>query len=140
MKNREKYRDEIVEAIREDDAIDEKLCCFVQNNIIPRFVSEEDMKWGSCRGVNCHTCEKMFAFWLDEEYEVVWDNVPVDTLVRVRDYEYCEWNLRYFKGIDKSNPEEKYEAWSNGATSKTADDSSNHWKYCELVEDEDNGK
>lgn len=25
MKNREKYRDEIVEAIREDDAIDEKL-------------------------------------------------------------------------------------------------------------------
>lgn len=140
MKNREKYRDKIVEAIKEDDANNEKLCCFVQNNIIPRFVSEEDMKWGSCRGVNCHTCEKMFAFWLDEEYEVDWDNVPVDTLVRVRDYEYCEWNLRYFKGIDKSNPDEKYEAWLNGATSKTADDSSNHWKYCELVEDEDNGK
>lgn len=111
MKNREKYRDEIVEAIKEDNAINEKLCCFVQNNIIPRFVSEEDMKFGSCRGVNCHTCEKMFAFWLDEEYEVDWDNVPVDTLVRVRDYEYCEWNLRYFKGIDKSNPDEKYEAW-----------------------------
>lgn len=84
MKNREKYRDEIVEAIKEDDAIDEKLCCFVQNNIIPRFVSEEDMKLGSCRGVNCHTCEKMFAFWLDEEYEVDWSKVPVDALVRVR--------------------------------------------------------
>lgn len=54
----------------------------------------------------------------------------------MRDYEYCEWNLRYFKGIDKSNPEEKYEAWSNGATSKTANDSSNHWKYCELLDEE----
>ena len=139
MKNREKYRDEIVEAIKEDDAIDEKLCCFVQNNIIPRFVSEEDMKWGSCRGVNCHTCEKMFAFWLDEEYEVDWDNVPVDTLVRVRDLESEEWTLKYFKGIDEEAPESRFMAWDNGATSKTAYGNYTHWVRCELVEDEDNG-
>lgn len=62
---------------------------------------------------------------------------PVDTLVRVRDYENREWCLRYFKGINKSNSGGKYEVWSNGMTSKTASDSSNTWKYCELVEDDD---
>lgn len=143
MKNREKFRDEIVEAIKDDNDENGKMCCFVNDNVIPRFVSEEDIEVNTCGGIDCHTCGKMFALWIDEEYEeppkpeVDWSNVPVDTLVRVRDYEYCEWNLRYFKGIDKSNPEEKYEAWSNGATSKTADDSSNHWKYCELAEEED---
>ena len=137
MKNREKYRDEIVEAIKEDDAIDEKLCCFVQNNIIPRFVSEEDMKWGSCRGVNCHTCEKMFAFWLDEEYEVDWDNVPVDTLVRVRNNKNGEWVLRYFKKF-RINWFPQFATWADGKTSKTVDDfETEEWKYCELVEDED---
>lgn len=95
------------------------------------------MKWGSCRGVNCHTCEKMFAFWLDEEYEVDWDNVPVDTLVRVRDLESEEWTLKYFKGIDEEAPESRFMAWDNGATSKTAYGNYTHWVRCELVEDED---
>lgn len=146
MKNREKFRDEIVEAIKEHTAVNGKICCFLRDNVIPRFVSVEDIERETCGNLECYKCANIFAFWLDEEYEeppkpeVDWSKVPVDTLVRVRDYEYCEWNLRYFKGIDKSNPEEKYEAWSNGATSKTADDSSNHWKYCELVEDEDNDK
>lgn len=143
MKNREKYRDEIMEAIKRRRADNDNMCRFLRDNVIPRFASEADVEREVCGNLECYTCANLFAFWLDEEYEeppkpeVDWSNVPVDTLVRVRDYEYCEWNLRYFKGIDKSNPEEKYEAWSNGATSKTADDSSNRWKYCELVEDED---
>lgn len=143
MKNREKFRDEIVEAIKDDNPSNEKLCYFAQNNIIPRFVPEEYMERSACGGVSCRACAKMFALWLDEEYEeppkpeVDWSKVPVDTLVRVRDYENVEWYLRYFKGIDKSNPEEKYEAWSNGTTSKTSNDKYVHWKYCELVEDED---
>lgn len=144
MKNREKFRSEIAEAIKEDNELNEKLCCFVKDNVIPRFVSEENMEEYPCGDMNCRTCVRMFAFWLDEEYieppkpEVDWSKVPVDTLVRVRDYENCDWVLRYFKGVDESNPEEKYEAWTNGATSKTANnDGYVHWKYCELVEVED---
>lgn len=143
MKNREKFRDEIVRALEDDEVVNGKTCRFVKDNVIPRFVPEENVRQNPCGFLTCETCSKMFAFWLGEEYvepqkpEVDWDNVPVDTLVRVRDYENFEWYLRYFKGIDKSNPEAKYEAWLNGATSKTADDSSIHWKYCELVEDED---
>jgi hypothetical protein len=139
MKNREKYKKTIMELAR---AMEEgNFCIFKKRYVLPRLY--EDIARNSCNTVSCAWCNVLFWLWLDEECEepekpeVDWDSVPVDTLVRVRDYEYCEWNLRYFKGIDKSNPEEKYEAWSNGATSKTADDSSNHWKYCELVEDED---
>jgi len=140
MKNREKFRDEIIKAIKSRET-----CEFMNDTVIPEFIvgSKTDSKC-ICEMGDCRACLIRFTLWLDEEYEeppkpeVDWGNVPVDTLVRVRDYEHREWNLRYFKGIDKSNPEEKYEAWSNGTTSKTADDSSNHWKYCELVEDEDN--
>ena len=140
MKNREKFRDEIIKAIKSRET-----CEFMNDTVIPEFIvgSKTDSKC-ICEMGDCRACLIRFTLWLDEEYEeppkpeVDWGNVPVDTLVRVRDYEHREWNLRYFKGIDKSNPEEKYEAWSNGTTRKTADDSSNHWKYCELVEDEDN--
>lgn len=145
MKNREKFRSEIVEAIKEDNANNEKMCCFVQDNVIPLFVSEEDMEGSMCGGMSCHTCEKMFTFWLDEEYteppkpEVDWDNIPVDTLVRVRDNDNEEWVLQYFKGIDKKRKTLKYMAWSYGATSATAQGNSTHWQYCELVEEEYDG-
>ena len=130
MKNREKYKNELMDVIK----MDGKICGFVKKHEVFRMIGTD---WESFCEMDCIACGTALQIWLDEEYEVDWSKVPVDTLVRVRDYEYCEWNLRYFKGIDKSNPEEKYEAWSNGATSKTADDSSNHWKYCELAEEED---
>lgn len=94
----------------------------------------------------CGLCRDIFAFWLDEEYEeppkpeVDWSKVPVDTLVRVRDREDREWILRYFKGINDGNAMCRYSAWEAGATSKTAEGDYTLWKYCELVEDEDNDK
>ena len=142
MKNREKYRDELVEAIKERNYENEKMCCFMRDNVIPRFVSEEDMEISTCGDVDCQTCANMFAFWLDEEYveppkpEVDWSKVPVDTLVRVRDYEDDEWVPRYFYGIDE-NHKGRYMVWAGGATSKTSSGSTMHWMYCELVEDED---
>ncbi len=143
MKNREKFRDEIVEAIKEDNDENGKMCCFLKDNVIPRFISEEDMKLSTCGGVDCHTCAKMFAFWLEEEYieppkpKVDWSKVPVDTLVRVWDTRAYECVLRYFKGIDDSNPTRKYVAWAKGATSVTAYGQVTHWKHCELAEDEE---
>lgn len=139
MKNREKFRDEIVRALGDDEVVNGKTCRFVKDNVIPRFVPEENVRENPCGFLTCETCSKMFAFWLEEEYvepPVDWSKVPVDTLVRVRENENREWCLRYFKGLNKSNFGEKYEAWSNGMTSKTASDGSNTWKYCELVEDD----
>ena len=146
MKNREKFRGEIVEAIKEYNDENEKMCCFLKDNVIPRFISEEDMELSTCGGLDCHTCAKMFAFWLEEEYieqpkpKVDWSNVPVDTLVRVRDYEDDEWLLRYFKCFSRTPSEcqsgRGYEVWALGATSVTAEGDTEQWKYCELVEDE----
>lgn len=143
MKNREKFRVEIVEAIKEDNDENGKMCCFLKDNVIPRFISEEDVNLSTCGGLECHTCAKMFAFWLEEEYieppkpKVDWSKVPVDTLVRVWDTRAYECVLRYFKGIDDSNPTRKYVAWAKGATSVTAYGQVTHWKHCELAEDEE---
>ena len=141
MKNREKFRGEIVEALKEDN----EMCCFLKDNVIPRFISEENMTLRTCRGIDCYTCAQMFAFWLEEEYteppkpEVDWSNVPVDTLVRVRDREEQEWTLMYFKGIDEKGYINRFQTWVDGATSKTAYGVYKNWTYCELVEDEDDG-
>lgn len=142
MKNREKFRDEILNSVFRGNNC-EAYCEFVKKNVLPNLT---DCTNGECDELHaCGLCRDIFAFWLDEEYkeplkpEVDWSNVPVDTLVRVRDRENQEWGLRYFKGIDENQLRRRYEAWESGATSKTANGKYLCWKYCELVEDEDNG-
>lgn len=143
MKNREKYREEIVKAFENDDIVNEKTCRFVRDNVIPKFRPEENKGQSRCGVLSCVVCSKMFAFWLDEEYveppksEVDWSKVPVDTLVRVKDFEGEEWVLRYFKEIDENCEESKYVTWIAGSTSKTAYGFTEYWNYCELVEVED---
>lgn len=139
MKNREKYRDEILNSVFRVNG--EKYCEFAKKNVLPNLT---DCTNGTCDELhNCGLCRDIFAFWLDEEYEepeVDWSKVPVDTLVRVRDREDQEWTLRYFKGIDDGNAICRYSVWTYGTTSKTANNSYMLYKYCELVEDNDNGK
>lgn len=136
MKNREKYRDEIAHEIRTG-----RTCNFIKNTVMPAFFKAN----GTCNGVECFACSNMFALWLDEEYEeppkpeVDWSKVPVDTLVRVRNDEDSPWVLQYFKEFDEDRSY-KFLAWSNGRTSKTAGGMRTGWKYCELVEDEEDGK
>lgn len=43
MKNREKYRDEIMEAIKGRRADNDNMCRFLRDNVIPRFASEVDV-------------------------------------------------------------------------------------------------
>lgn len=140
MKNREKYREELMNIVKLESTQRSRastFCDFVKNNVLPNYTNED------CCNFWCNTCTKLFAFWLDEEYEepekpeVDWSKVPVDTLVQVRDYENDKWVLRYFKGIDETHPTYKYVAWSDGATSKTACNYTDNWMYCELVEGED---
>lgn len=137
MKNREKYRDEILNSVFRGNG--EAYCEFAKKNVLPNLT---DCTNGECDKLQiCWLCREIFAFWLDEEYEepeVDWSNVPVDTLVRVRDYQDEEWVLRYFKGIDSEDPAHRFMAWDGGSTSKTAYGDYTHWIYCELVEDEDN--
>lgn len=128
MKNREKYRDEIIKSARTPE---ERLnvCEFIRINVLPHFGAKD------CCGVNCAWCKFLVDLWLDEEYEdpeVDWDKVPVDTLVRVRDHESEEWRLQYFKGIDDSSSD-RFMVWECGATSVTAEGDYTNWKYCELV-------
>lgn len=140
MKNREKFREEILKnarAIGEEEEV--SACEFINRNVFPTFGDGV-----SCFTINCAWCKFLLGIWLDEEYieppkpEVDWSKVPVDTLVRVRDREEQEWTLRYFKGINEDSLRHRYEAWESGATSKTAKGEYLCWTYCELVEDEDN--
>lgn len=135
MKNREKYKNELINAINENG----RLCDFVKNHDVFRVLGRVD----ECSCVYCSSCTVLLQLWLDEECEeceepkVDWDNVPVDTLVRVRDSEDEEWRLRYFKRFINGSNTYQYVTWQNGATSKTANKNAEGWKYCELVEDED---
>lgn len=136
MKNREKYKNELIDVIKKDG----KLCEFVKKHDVFRMFGRDSKRY--CE-MACATCGTALNLWLDEEYEepeVDWRNVPVDTLVRVREREDQEWILRYFKGINEDSLRHRYEAWESGATSKTANRKYLCWKYCELVEDEDNDK
>ena len=136
MKNREKYREELINMKLENNGADPNstLCDFVKSRVLPNYVTED------CSNLWCITCNKIFSFWLEEEYEepskpeVDWSKVPVDTLVRVRDREDQDWILRYFKGIDDENSTCRYAVWMSGATSKTAYGGYMCWKYCEPVE------
>lgn len=139
MKNREKFREKIINlanSANSEGGGNPAFCDFVRSNVLPNFTNKE------CDDIYCYTCTRMFAFWLDEEYEeppkpeVDWDNVPVDTLVRVRDFEDDEWVLRYFSKYRKDD-ELRYVTFYLGTTSVTAKGSVEYWKYCELVEVED---
>lgn len=135
MKNREKFRDEILKSavIQGRD-----LCDFKRKVVFPHFGKED-----GCSGISCAWCRMLTDLWFDEEYvepqkpAVDWSKVPVDTLVRVRDYEEDVWALRYFREWD-GDADMKYRTFPNGTTSKTTTSNySENWVYCELVEDED---
>ena len=139
MKNREKYKNELMDVIKEDGIV----CEFVKKHEVYRMFENDSKSY--CK-MACATCSTALQLWLDEEYEeppkpeVDWSKVPVDTLVRVREREDEEWLLRYFKGINDKQLRRRYEAWESGATSKTASGKYLCWNYCEVVEDkEDDG-
>lgn len=136
MKNREKYRDEIIKAIKSRET-----CEFMNDTVIPEFIGSKTDSKCICEMGDCRACLIRFTLWLDEEYEepeVDWSKVPVDTLVQVRDDENDKGVLRYFRWFVRGH-RTPFVTWADGATSKTAEACTEYWKYCKLVEDEDNG-
>ena len=142
MKNREKYKNELMEVINTDG----RICRFVKNHGIAQMLGKDIESY--CK-MTCVTCGTALQLWLDEEYEeppkpeVDWSKVPVDTLVRVRDNEGDEWVLRYFDSFEDENfrsmSGHNYRVFADGATSVTGREYVEQWKYCELVKDENNG-
>lgn len=138
MQNREKYKNELMDVIKKDG----KTCGFVKKHGVYRMFKPD---WVSfCGETDCPACITALQLWLDEEYEepeVDWNEVPVDTLVRVRNSEDDKWLLRYFhlycddEVALKYN--RKYKTFHLGATRKTCMYPDESWRYCELVEDED---
>lgn len=132
MKNREKYKNELMDVIKEDG----RLCGFVKKHGLFRMIGTN---WENyCGAIDCHCCNTILDLFLDEEYEVDWDKVPVDTLVRVQYDKSNKWFLRYFKKCEHGAVA-PYVTWVSGTTSATSGGLEEHWKYCELVEDEDDG-
>lgn len=133
MKNREKFRDEIVKAIKSRET-----CEFMNDTVIPEFIGSKTDSKCICEMGDCRACLILFTLWLDEEYEVDWSKVPVDTLVRVRNDENGEWLLRYFcEWNEYTNTGHKYSTFPEGRTSKTATYYVENWRFCDLVEVED---
>ena len=132
MKNREKYKNELMNVIK----LDGRICGFMKKHDVFRMIATD---WESfCGETGCVDCATALQLWLDEEYEepeVDWNRIPIDTLVRVRNSEDEGWTLQYFKCISDTIPDHKFEAWDDGRTSKTTDGIIKHWKYCELVEE-----
>ena len=135
MKNREKYKNELVDVIKKNGIV----CEFVKKHEVYRMFENESNSYCS---MTCATCSTALQLWLDEEYiepakpEVDWSNVPVDTLVRVRNSVTEDWELRYFMEFRKDYHYNRYITWRGGKTSKTAKGDCVDWQYCELVEDE----
>lgn len=134
MKNREKYKNELMNVIK----IDGRICGFMKKHDVYRIIGTD---WEHFCEMDCIACGIALQLWLDEEYEepeVDWSKVPVDTLVRVRNRKENEWLVRYFKGFDEKRTTHKFLVWSDGRTSKTVGGHGMEpWKYCELVEAED---
>jgi len=88
-----------------------------------------------CGETSCVDCAVALQIWLDEEYEVNWYYVPVDTPVLVRNSKNENWTLRHFKRIRDTKETHKFETWGDGQTSRTTDGIISLWKYCELAEE-----
>lgn len=139
MKNRERYSDEILTAI-----IGGNSCGFMKDKVAQEYLDSRESSDVLCERIGCTDCIKLFAFWLDGDYNkppTDWVNVPADTLVRVRDNEDDEWVLRYFDSFEeesfRSMAGHNYRVFADGATSITGRDYVEHWKYCELAEEEE---
>ena len=131
MTNKEKYADKLIEL-----AVNEEV--FGLKNGEPALCGE--IKCEECDFYESDSCKGStsgFREWLNSEYvepPVDWSKVAVDTPILVRDSEANKWRKRYFAKYDNGI----VYAWAGGATSWSAERSSNItvWKMAKLAESE----
>ena len=135
MKNREKYKNELMDVIKTDG----RICGFVIKHEVSRMFGTDRERF--CGETDCSVCGTALQLWMDEEYEepeepeVDWDNIPVDTPVLVRNSKNEDWTLRHFKRIRDTAETHKFETWGDGMTSRTTDGIISLWRYCEPAEE-----
>lgn len=121
MKNREKYKNELVEVCKSGE-----LMKFFNNYVVPTY------DCGNYEVINAEKVALLTALWLDEEYqepEVDWSKVNVDDPILVRDGDDEKWNRAHFACYEDG----KVHAWSGGKTSWTAS-SYMYWQQAKLAE------
>ena len=120
MKNREKYKDKLIEACKEDQT--------------RTFFNEHIQPFYKCRTWDFMSHDKitiLTMFWLDEEYqaaEVDWSKVNVDTPILVNT-NGNRWHHRHFAEYRDGT----VYAFNNGATSWTSNEKTG-WSYAKLAE------
>ena len=124
MKNKEKYRDEILNYSGDD------FCCdFVKVNVLSKYGAT------CCGDGNCARCGTIRMLWLDEEYiepeetEVDWSKVAVDTPILVKSHKSEKWVRAHFAEYKDG----KVYAWGKGRTRYTADYVA-CWNYARLAD------
>ena len=87
-------------------------------------------------GSNTFPCKNARLVWLqaeaDEEPEVDWSKVPMDTPVWVRDRESDPWRPRYFAGVIGGS----VHTWNGGTTSWSSDGGTTGWTQAKLAEED----
>lgn len=121
MKNREKYKNELIQACKDAD-----FNVFFNKYIVPAY------RCGTYGGMTEEKRMLLTILWLDEEYkeeqEVCWSKVNVDDPILVRDGDE-EWNRAHFACYKDG----KVYAWSGGRTRWTAS-SYIYWEQAKLAE------
>lgn len=121
MKNRDRFKNELVEA-----------CIKGTFNV---FFNERIRSVYDCEAYRNMTDDRIMlltTLWLEEEYQeqvVDWSKVENDDLILVRDGDDEEWNRAHFAYYKNG----KVYAWSGGKTSWTAS-SYMHWQQAKLAE------
>ncbi|MCU7379524.1 hypothetical protein OBO34_14350 [Clostridiales Family XIII bacterium ASD5510] len=128
MKNREKRREEIIQACKKRTLCKDILKKFV----LPSFgqTCSED---SPCNDTECDSCQFLAVLWLDEEYkepEVDWSKVAVDTPVLVKNAECAGWVKRHFAKYEDG----QVYAFDLGCTSWTNSRHATSWNYAKLAE------
>lgn len=128
MKNKEKYREEILNYEGESFCSD-----FIKQNILKPLGIK-------CKEISCGQCHLICSMWMEEECkepEVDWSKVPVDTPIFVRDSEGLGWHKRHFAKYENG----KVSTWSGGQTSWTSRDVNTIvWQYAKLADVKEEGK
>ena len=123
MKNREKYREEILNYKKVNGFCDD----FVKPNVLKPLGIK-------CGVIVCPQCHLICQMWMDEEYkelepEVDWSKIAVDTPILVRDSENGGWRKRHFAKYKNG----KVFTWGSGKTSWSDYDGCMYdWNYAKL--------
>lgn len=120
MKNREKYKDEIMQSIKSRQS--SKICRLIKEN-----------SGGDCEEINCTVCINfLYPLWLEEEYkepETDWSKVAIDTPILVS-RDGAIWLKRYFCRYENG----KVRAFVNGKTEWSSLGEDCAWSYAKLAE------